>query len=239
MPLQDRTGRVRPAAFANANERTGAQGRVVSPREDRYESRMGRGCRGWLCFALVGCSSASEAAPATHDVVEVAVAAPPPNDAPAVPRAQKPALPASARASARPSAGLAREGRWLSGGIGAVPSAAVGSLGPPSKLGSADVKLLSTFGGKVDNAAPVVAGMAAGFRRCYRRGLPDAPNSAGRVQILTKIGPAGEVLSASPNATGSLSAAVVACLAARVSSAQFAPPSKTPATLTISVVLSP
>jgi hypothetical protein len=93
----------------------------------------------------------------------------------------------------------------------------------------------ATAGGSVSNAQSVVAGMAAGFRRCYNKGLAEDPNMKGSVKITAKIGPNGEVLSASPSGGGGLSGTVVSCVAARVSSAQFAPPEGGGATIVIPV----
>jgi hypothetical protein len=76
--------------------------------------------------------------------------------------------------------------------------------------------------------------MAAGFRRCYNKGLQEDPNMKGSVRITAKIGPNGEVLSAVPSGSG-LSGTVVGCVAARVSSAQFSPPEGGGATVVIPV----
>ena len=48
----------------------------------------------------------------------------------------------------------------------------------------------------------VVAGMAAGFRRCYNNGLKEDPNMKGSVRVTARIGPNGEVLSASASGGG-------------------------------------
>lgn len=192
----------------------------------------------WL--VLPACSAAGEAAapPDSHDVVEVAVA-PPPSTAAMTAVSER--VPPQVSASAEiPMAfdPLGENGRF-SAGLGRVHSSSVAGGGVPSTSGSALVTLLANAGGRVDNAGAVVAGMTAGFRRCYRRGLSKAPTSAGRVQILAKLLPNGEVGSATPNAVGTLDPSVVSCLAARVSSAQFARPDRLPSTLTISVMLSP
>lgn len=80
-------------------------------------------------------------------------------------------------------------------------------------------------GSAVDNAARIVAGMAAGVRRCYRRGLAEDATMAGSVEITMKLGPNGEVLAATPGTTsGNVSSTVVACIAARGAAAQFSPP---------------
>jgi hypothetical protein len=196
---------------------------------------------GSLCvwLALAGCSSASEATPPAHDVIDVAVAPP---TATAALTAQSDLVSRSSAAAVASSTSTAMamfEDAQLSAALRRVPSSAVMGSSGPTKTGNAVVTLLANAGGKIDNAGPVVAGMAAGFRRCYRRGLANAPASAGRVQILTRVGPNGEVMSTAPQATGSLDGSVVSCVASRVSSAQFAKPSRTPATLTISVTLTP
>ncbi len=92
-------------------------------------------------------------------------------------------------------------------------------------------------GGAVANARAVVASMAAGFRRCYNRGLNEDPDMQGTVRITAKIGKDGEVLGASPNGKGNLSPTVVNCVAARVASSQFSPPEGGAATIVIPVTL--
>jgi len=89
--------------------------------------------------------------------------------------------------------------------------------------------------GAVANAQGVVAGMQAGFRRCYNRGLQTDPTMKGSVRMTARIGPNGEVLSASPSGGGGLSGEVIGCVAARVQSAQFAPPDGGGATVVIPV----
>lgn len=101
--------------------------------------------------------------------------------------------------------------------------------------GSVGIGGASVSGGTVSNASAVVAGMAAGFRRCYNQGLAEDPNMKGSVRITAKIGPNGEVLGASPSGGGGLSGTVISCVTARVASAQFAPPDGGGATLVIPV----
>jgi hypothetical protein len=125
-------------------------------------------------------------------------------------------------------AGLADRG-------GSAPASAGTAQKVKGPTGSAQVGGASVSGGNVANASAVVAGMAAGFRRCYNRGLQEDPNMKGSVRITAKIGPNGEVLSASPSGGGGLSGTVISCVAARVSSAQFAPPEGGGATVVIPV----
>jgi hypothetical protein len=88
--------------------------------------------------------------------------------------------------------------------------------------------------GVVENADAVVAGMAAGLRRCYNVGLHEDPKMTGSVRITAKIGPGGEVLAVSSSGHG-LSAKVVSCVAARIAKAVFSPPRGGSATLLIPV----
>jgi hypothetical protein len=101
-------------------------------------------------------------------------------------------------------------------------------------VGTANIGGAAVSGGNVANASAVVAGMAAGFRRCYNKGLLEDPNMKGSIRVTAKIGPNGEVISASPSASG-LSGTVASCVTARVSSAQFAPPEGGGATIVIPV----
>lgn len=89
-------------------------------------------------------------------------------------------------------------------------------------------------GGAVSNASEVVAGMQRGFRHCYDEGLKQDPDMKGSIRVTAKIGPRGDVLSVSSSGSG-LSAAVVACLEARVAAAVFSPPEGGGATVVIPV----
>jgi hypothetical protein len=134
------------------------------------------------------------------------------------------------RPGAAGGGGLASIGNTGSSG----PAAAGSATKVKGPVGNASIGGASVSGGNVANASSVVAGMAAGFRRCYNKGLAEDPNMKGSVRITAKIGPNGEVLSASPSGSG-LSGTVVSCVAARVSSAQFAPPEGGGATVVIPV----
>lgn len=90
-------------------------------------------------------------------------------------------------------------------------------------------------GGSVSNASAVVAGMAAGFRRCYIKGLGEDPEMKGSLRVVIKVGPAGEVLSATPEAVKGLSGAVASCVAGVASSRQFVAPEGGAATLIVPV----
>jgi hypothetical protein len=90
--------------------------------------------------------------------------------------------------------------------------------------GSASVGGPSTSGGTVSNAARVVAGMRAGFRACYNRGLQENPDAQGSIRLTIRVGPGGEVQGVGASPSGNLPASVVACVQSRASAAQFAPP---------------
>lgn len=113
----------------------------------------------------------------------------------------------------------------------------------PAVTGAAKIQAASVSEGTVENASQVVAGMAAGFRRCYNKGLKDDPSMTGSVRVTAHIGPNGEVQSAkstsspAPPAKGAISEMVRKCIQARVESAQFAVPEKGGATIVIPVTL--
>jgi len=117
-----------------------------------------------------------------------------------------------------------------------------GSAAPvrPPPGGSVAVPGPTQTGGNVPNAAAVVAAMAPGFRRCYNAGLNrEDPTMKGTVRITARIGPNGEVLSASASAGGNVSATVAGCIRNRFASAQFAAPEGGGATLSVPVTVIP
>jgi hypothetical protein len=138
--------------------------------------------------------------------------------------------------------GTVRPGAMGGGGLASLGNTEAGSpstAGSTAKVkgpvGNAQVGGASVSGGNVANASSVVAGMSAGFRRCYTRGLAEDPSMKGSVRVTARIGPNGEVLSASPSGGGGLSGSVIGCVVARVQSAQFAPPEGGGATVVIPV----
>ena len=92
----------------------------------------------------------------------------------------------------------------------------------------------SISGSDFPDAPRVVAGMQAGLRLCYRRGLEqDDPTMQGSVRVTAQVGPNGEVRSAQPSGGGGLSPGVIACVVSRVRSAQFGSPASGGATVVI------
>jgi hypothetical protein len=139
------------------------------------------------------------------------------------------------------TSGAVRPGQAAGGlaSIGNTSASGPATAGSASQVkrpvGNASIGGAAVSGGNVANASSVVAGMAAGFRRCYNKGLQENPEMKGSVRISVKIGPNGEVLSATPSGGGGLSGTVISCVAARVASAQFAPPDSGGASMVIPV----
>ena len=105
--------------------------------------------------------------------------------------------------------------------------------GPKANVGSS----ASVAGGTVNNAQRIVAGMNAGFRSCYQRGLNTNPDMSGSVRVTATISPGGEVSGVTVAQTGSISGEVASCIANRVRSARFDPPEDGMATIVIPVTL--
>ncbi|NUP04989.1 MAG: hypothetical protein HOW73_02895 [Polyangiaceae bacterium] len=89
------------------------------------------------------------------------------------------------------------------------------------------------------DAPKVVGGLQGAFRRCYQSGLDREDDTMeGSLRITMKIGPNGEVVSATPSGvSGNLSGNVVACMVKRASGAQFKPPVGGGATLVVPVAV--
>lgn len=114
-------------------------------------------------------------------------------------------------------------------GLGSIGSTGKGSSGTGSvsevkgPVGNASVSS-SVAAGSVSNAASVVAGLRAGFRRCYQQGLEQNPDIAGSIRLTISVGPGGEVSSVGGGPTGNIPGSVVDCVKGRARAAQFAPP---------------
>lgn len=114
--------------------------------------------------------------------------------------------------------GLASTGR----GDGTTGSGAAAKVAGPK--GSANVGGAAVSGGTVSNASRVVAGMRAGFRNCYNRGLSENPDAQGSIRLSIRVGPGGEVQGVTASPSGNLPGSVVSCVQARAQAAQFDPP---------------
>jgi hypothetical protein len=87
----------------------------------------------------------------------------------------------------------------------------------------------------VSNAARVVAGLRAGFRACYQRGLAEAPDASGSIRLMIRVGPGGEVSGVTATSSGGLPPAMVSCVQARARAAQFDAPEGGAAVITVPV----
>jgi Vault protein inter-alpha-trypsin domain/von Willebrand factor type A domain len=102
--------------------------------------------------------------------------------------------------------------------------------------GNATIGGVAVSGGNVSNAARVVAGMRAGFRACFQRGLALDPTAQGSLRLVIQVGQGGEVTSVTPSSVnGNLPAAAVACAVARARAAQFDAPQGGSATIALPV----
>jgi hypothetical protein len=114
------------------------------------------------------------------------------------------------------------------GSIGATGQTSGGGTGAAQKVkgpkGSAAVGGTDVQGGTVTNASRVIAGMRAGFRACYQRGLDQNPDAEGSIRLTIRVGPGGEVQGVNAVPTGNLPASVVACVKGRASLGVFDPP---------------
>jgi hypothetical protein len=114
------------------------------------------------------------------------------------------------------------------GALGATGKGAGDGTGSAVKVagpkGSAAVGGAAVSGGTISDASRVVAGMRAGFRACYNRGLQENPDAQGSIRLTIRVGPGGEVQGVSAAPSGNLSGTVVSCVQARASAAQFSPP---------------
>lgn len=114
------------------------------------------------------------------------------------------------------------------GSLGATGKGAGEGTGQAVKVagpkGSAEVGGAAVAGGQISDASRVVAGMRAGFRACYQRGLNENPDAQGSIRLSIRVGPGGEVQGVSASSSGNLPASVLSCVQARASAAQFSPP---------------
>lgn len=120
----------------------------------------------------------------------------------------------------------------------AVPplSSSAGVMPELADAGALDAsETVKVTGGEVANASQVLARMRAGFRQCFAKALALDAKQEGTVRVTARIGPNGEVQSVSATKAGNLDESAVACIKARVQSAQFEPPKGGEATLVFPV----
>lgn len=93
-------------------------------------------------------------------------------------------------------------------------------VGPKGNVTLSDTQVQ---GGSIGNAARVVAGMRAGLRACYNRGLAEDPDSAGTIRLTLFVASRGAVLKADVNLTGDVPISSLSCIRSRAMAAQFEP----------------
>jgi hypothetical protein len=77
----------------------------------------------------------------------------------------------------------------------------------------------------VANAEAVIRSQIhPGAKKCYQRGLESDPTQAGKLVILIKVAPSGEVDTATVQSNSGLSASVASCIAAVARRAKFDAP---------------
>jgi hypothetical protein len=86
----------------------------------------------------------------------------------------------------------------------------------------------------VSNAEAVIRSQIhPGAKRCYQKGLESDPTQAGRIVIMIKVGPSGEVDSASVASNSGLSPSVAGCIASVARRAKFDAPGANGSTISV------
>jgi hypothetical protein len=92
----------------------------------------------------------------------------------------------------------------------------------------------STASVPVANAEAVIRNQIhPGAKRCYQKGLESDPSQAGRLVILIKVAPSGEVDSVSVSSNSGLAAGVASCIQSVARRAKFDPPGASGSTLSV------
>jgi hypothetical protein len=86
----------------------------------------------------------------------------------------------------------------------------------------------------VSNAEAVIRrDVHPGAKRCYQKGLESDPTQAGKLVILIKVAPSGEVDSVSVASNSGLSSQVASCISAVARRAKFDPPGSSGSTISV------
>jgi hypothetical protein len=105
--------------------------------------------------------------------------------------------------------------------------------GPEGPQGKVTIGSLESIHGSVANGGRVWAGMKAGLRACFNRGLSTDPSQRGTLRVIVEIGPGGEVTDARAEGGDQLERETIACVLRRVRSATFLSPETGSATLAV------
>ncbi len=86
----------------------------------------------------------------------------------------------------------------------------------------------------VSNAEAIIRSQIhPGAKRCYQRGLESDPTQSGKIVIMIKVAPSGEVDSTSVASNTGLAAGVASCIAAVARRAKFDPPGANGSTISV------
>jgi hypothetical protein len=86
----------------------------------------------------------------------------------------------------------------------------------------------------INNAEAVIrTQIQPGAKRCYQKGLEIDPSQAGRIVVLIKVAPSGEVDSATVASNSGLSAQVASCIASAARRAKFDAPGASGSTISV------
>ena len=92
----------------------------------------------------------------------------------------------------------------------------------------------STASVPISNAEAIIRSQIhPGAKRCYQKGLESDPTQAGRLVILIKVAPSGEVDSVAVSANTGLSAGVASCIQSVARRAKFDPPGASGSTISV------
>ena len=123
--------------------------------------------------------------------------------------------------------------------LGTTPSAGPNNLGltPGSSVPGPKANVTITIDrddSHSSNAPFVVASMRPSFRSCYQRALGNDPFLRGKATVRVTLGAKGEVTGTATKSP--LDSSVLGCVIARISRAEFEPPSATPSELVFTAV---
>jgi len=97
----------------------------------------------------------------------------------------------------------------------------------------ANIEPISTKTGVVSDADAVVAGLRPSFRSCYNKGVGRDPSMQGKIVMLVRVAPNGEVSSVEKVEGSGLDEGVESCVMGKMKGAGFSPPGPAGATLRV------
>jgi len=121
----------------------------------------------------------------------------------------------------------------LQGGETGGASTSAGTAAKVVPVGTVDLGA-SSMSVPVSNAEAVIRrDIHPGAKRCYQKGLEADPTQSGKIVVLIKVAPNGEVDSASVASNSGLSAGVASCIASVARRAKFDPPGASGSTISV------